>query len=193
MMIISDFSIPEESPVSHRQWQRAWDPMEVLVRYFLASVLLSFIALIPLGWLVGVYALAGVIVFPLFGTLLGLVVWRRACSVVDDSYRDVLAAVIDMNAKSDDGARVWISGTSCVGEQYGIEPAREYTFTRVVRTEEYTSIDEITVDLAGMETVVQSERIPVDRITGFSFEDGVLTVDSTRGTWNLRDIASVDS
>jgi hypothetical protein len=165
----------------------------VLVRYLFASFLLSFIALIPLGWLAGVYALGSIIVLPLLGTLLGLFVWRRDCSVVDDSYRDVLAVVIDASSKPDDRSRVWISGTTCAGEQYGIEPAREYTFTRVVRTEEYTSIDEITVDLPRMETVVQSERIPADRITGFSFEDGMLTVDSTRGTWNLRDLERVDS
>ncbi|MFC7197307.1 hypothetical protein ACFQL4_26125 [Halosimplex aquaticum] len=167
--------------------------MEGLVQYFLASFLLAFVALIPLGWLVGVYALVSIVVFPILGTLLGLVVWKRACSVVDDSYRDVLAAVIELNTKSADGSQVWVSGTRCAGEQYGIEPAREYTFTRVIRTDDYISIDEIMISLARMETVVQSEQIPMDRITTLSFEQGVLTVNSTRGVWNLCDLERVDS
>jgi hypothetical protein len=162
--------------------------VEVLVRYFLVGFLFSLLTLIPLEWLVGVYALIGIFVFPLLGMLIGTMVWKRACAVVDETYRDVVAAVIESSTKADDGDQVWLSGTSCTGEQYGVEPGQEYTFIRVVRTEDYVSIDKITVDLAGMEMVVQSERILADRVTAFSFENEMLSVESTCGIWNIQDI-----
>lgn len=181
-------SIPEHSSVSSRQWRRAWNPVEVVFRYVLASFFLTLVAIIPLGWAIGAYALAGFIAFPLLGILVGGALWQRSCTAVNKTYQEVLDKVITEHSISGDDTRVWVSPMEDSGEQYGLEAAPEYTFTRVEQTGRYTSIDEITVQLASLETSVQSERIPAEKISSRSFEDGTLTLRSTIGTWRLHDL-----
>lgn len=183
--------IPKDSSVSRQQWQQAWNPVEVLLRYFVASFVLAGVALIPLAWAFGPYALVGVVSLPVLGIVLGIAVWRRSCTAVNSTYQEILDDIIDRSTGSDDGSQVWTSGLVSSGEQYYIKPAQEYTLTYVEATAEYTLIEEITVDLAELEMSMKSERIPSHKISSQSFESGTLRLHSPKGIWNLNGLEEI--
>lgn len=183
--------IPEDTSISRRQWQQAWNPIDVLVRYFMTSFVLASVLLIPLAWTIGSYALAAVVSLPILGILLGIVVWRRSCTAVNATYQEVLDDITDWSSQSDNEIRVWASNLTGSGEQYYVEPAREYTLTYVEMADRYTLIEEITVDFANLEKSSKSEKISSRQITSQSFESGTFRLDSSRGIWNVDGLKNV--
>ena len=178
-------TIPEETDISHRQWQQAWNPIDILVRYFVTSFILASILLIPLAWIVGSYALVVSILLPVLGVLLSIIIWRRSCKYVNGSYQEVLDDIANWSNLSSDEMQVWASELNGSGEQYSVEPAQKYTLAYVEAADEYTLIEEITVDFVNLESSTKSEKIPSQQIISQSFESGKFTLRSSKGTWKI--------
>jgi hypothetical protein len=81
--------------------------------------------------------------------------------------------------------QVWASDLNGSGEQYCVEPAQKYTLTYVEATDEYTLIEEITVDFASLEPSTKSEKISSQQIVSQSFESGTFRLHSSKGIWKL--------
>lgn len=178
-------TIPEETGISHRQWQQAWNPIDILIRYFVASSVLAGVLLIPLAWMVGSYALIVFIFLPIPGILLSIIIWRRSCTAVNTAYQEVLDDITNWSNLSGDEMQVWASDLNGSGEQYCVEPAQKYTLTYVETAEAYTLIEEITVDFANLEPSTKSEKIPSQQIVSQSFESGTFRLHSSKGIWKI--------
>jgi hypothetical protein len=178
-------TIPEKTDISHRQWQQAWNPIDILIRYFVASFVLASVLLIPLAWVVNSYALVVFILLPIIGVLLSIIIWRRSCSAVNTTYQEVLDDITNWRNLSNNEMQVWASELNGSGEQYGVDPAQKYTLTYVEAADEYTLIKEITVDFANLEPSTRSERIPSQQIISQSFESGTFRLRSSKGIWKI--------
>ncbi|WP_434529944.1 hypothetical protein ACODNH_00505 (plasmid) [Haloarcula sp. NS06] len=178
-------TIPEETDISNRQWKRAWNPINILVRYVVASFVLASVLLIPLAWVVDSYALGVFILLPFLGISLSIIVWRRSCKAVNTTYQEVLDGISNWSNLSNDEVQVFVSELNGSGEQYGVDPAQKYTLTYVEVAEEYTLIKSITVDLANLEPFTKSEKIVSQQIVSQSFESGTFRLRSSIGNWNI--------
>lgn len=181
-------TITERTGISHRQWQQAWNPIDILIRYIVASFVLAGVLLMPLAWMVGLYALVVFLILPILGISLSIIIWRRSCAVVNIAYYDVLDEITDWSNRSDDKMRVWASDLSGSGEQYCVEPAQKYTLSFVGTTDEFTLIQNITIDFANLETSTRSEKIPSRQIVSQSFESGTFRLHSSKGIWKIDDL-----
>jgi len=185
-------TIPEETDISRGQWQQAWHPTDILVRYFVAGCILAGVLLLPLASSVSWYSLI-VVSFPVIGLLLGLVVWRRSYSAVNDAYRDVLDGICDWDCRGETGVEIFVSAPTGTGQQYQIEPAEEYALFYVEVTDRYTLLEEITVDFVNLELSAKSESVPRQQIASQSFESGVFSLDTSKGSWRITGLENVSS
>ena len=190
MMSIDSSAVLDGSSISPRQWEYAWNPDDILIRFGLGGVFVGLLLLVPLGWVIGVYALPAPLITPLLGAVFGYVIWTRSCAAVDDAYQEILTTLVD-EVGSSENAQVWISPLEGTGNQRRLEPASEYVFTRIECADEYTLVERITIELASLETAVQSERIPAEKILSQSVEAGRFTLDSTVGSWTIHDIERI--
>jgi hypothetical protein len=183
-------TIPEGTDISRRQWQQAWDPRDILIQYFVVSFVLAGVLLLPLAWMVGTYALAIFILFPVLGILLGIIIWRRSCTAVNTAYQEVLDDITNWDDLAGDERQVWASELNGSGEQYCVEPARKYSLTYIEAADEYTLIEEVTVDFANLESSTKSEKTPSHQIVSQSFESGTFRLRSSRGIWEIDGLKS---
>ncbi|MBX0297906.1 hypothetical protein [Haloarcula nitratireducens] len=178
-------TIPDETGISHQQWQQAWNPIDIVVRYFVASFVLAGVLLMPLAWMVGSYALVVFILFPILGISLSMIIWRRACTAVNTAYQEVLNDITNWRNQSSDKIEILASDLNGSGNQYCLEPAKKYTLTYVKVAGEYTLLEEVTIDFANLETSTKSERIPSQQIVAQSFESGIYKLHSSKGIWKI--------
>lgn len=178
-------TIPEDTGISNRQWQQAWNPKEILIRNFVAGFILAGILLIPLVKIIGQYSLVVCVLLPVLGIVLGIISWRRSCSVVNTVYQEVLDGITNWDEQTDEDVQVLTSEVNGSGRQYFLEPAQRYSLTYVEAAGEYTLIEKITIDFSSLEATSKSERIPAEQIRSQSFDAGVLKIHSSRGVWEV--------
>lgn len=181
-------TIPEETEISNRQWQQAWNLKEILIRNFVAGFILAGILLIPLVKIIGQYSIVVCVLLPVLGIGLGIISWRRSCSAVNNVYQDILDGITDWDVQSNEEVQALTSEVNGSGTQYFLEPAQRYSLTYVEVADDYTLMEEITIDFASLEHTSKSERIPSEHILSQSFDAGVFEIRSSRGVWEFENL-----
>lgn len=170
-------------------WEPAWAPVQTVLKYTIGSIFVGLLVMLPVGFVFGSGALLVPVLSVIVGGGLGLLVWNRSHEFVKKNHHQTM--IDSHRLVRDASASSTIYASPLTPPQHttpGPAPA-SYTATLVESTPEWCSITDVTIDITDFSTTEQRVCVLNEKIRSESFENGLFTLVSDQGTWEVSGIA----